>query len=114
LFTKADAEVVYSLVQGQWFTEVTCKQQKEIIFSVIGGRGREVLTLHQGPLETGLVSKISAPSFSSMSDLLKNFGFQQKTLNHPLGKTKANHAGSSIPVCERPAVSHMPALWSLV
>lgn len=68
LFTEAYAEVVFSLIQGQWFTEVSCKQQKEIILSVIEGVKKKVLTLHQGPLETGLASKISAASFSSMSD----------------------------------------------
>jgi len=72
---------------------------------------KEVLTLHRGPFETGLVSKISTPSFSSMSAYLKNFGFQRKTLNHPPGKTKPSHSGSSIPVCQIPAVSHTQASW---
>lgn len=113
MFTKADAEVVCSLVQGQWFPELACKQQKEIIFSVIEKK-KKVLTLHQGPLETGRASKISAPSFSSMSALLKNFGFQRKTLNYPPSKIKPNYLGSSIPVCQIPAVNHTEALRSLV
>lgn len=42
---------------------------RKIVFSVTErGGGIKVLTLHQGPLETELVSKISAPSYSSMSE----------------------------------------------